>query len=50
MNEEEVGKILEDFEKQGIVYKRWDVKKQDYVWCKTEYGEELAKEMLKDET
>ena len=37
--------MLKVFEKEGLVFKTWDIKKQDYVWHKTEFGEQVAKEM-----
>ena len=45
MSEEEVKETLEWFESQGMLFKTWDIKKQDYVWHKTEYGREIAKKM-----
>jgi len=45
----EVEAILEDFEKNGLVYKRWDIRKNDYVWHTTEFGGEVAKELGLDE-
>ena len=43
--EESVADILKDFEKEGLIFKTWDVKKQDYVWHKTEFGHKVAKKM-----
>lgn len=45
MEESEVKKILEEFEEEGLIFKTWDIKKQDYVWHRTEFGHEVAKEM-----
>jgi len=44
-DEETVKDTLEWFEKEGMVFKTWDIKKQDYVWHKTEYGRKIAREM-----
>lgn len=35
---DEVEDILDSLEKDGLVWKRWDVVKQDYVWNVTEVG------------
>ena len=42
---ERVNEILKEFEEIGVVWKRWDVKKNDYVWYKTELGHDVAKDM-----
>ena len=42
---EEIEKILKEFEDLGVVWKRWDVKKNDYVWYRTELGHKVAKSM-----
>ncbi len=48
MNEQEVKEIIEEFEKEGLVFKTWDIKKQDYVWHKTEFGEEVYEHLVKE--
>ncbi len=45
MELKEVEKMLEEFEEQGLIFKTWDIKKQDYVWHKTELGHKVAEEM-----
>ena len=45
MEIEEVEKILKEFEEEGLVFKTWDIKKQDYVWHRTELGHKVAKEL-----
>ena len=45
MLESEVAKILDELERAGMIFKTWDVKKQDYVWHKTEFGRRMAKEL-----
>lgn len=45
LTKDDIERILGEFEEQGLVYKRWDIKKNDYVWSRTERGEQLAKEM-----
>ena len=45
LSDEEVEKILKEFEENGLCFKTWDIKKQDYVWHKTEFGRKVAKEL-----
>ncbi len=45
ISEARVNEILDEFEREGIVWKRWDVKRNEYVYFKTEFGHQLAKKM-----
>ena len=45
MEEKEVEQILDELERDGLVFKLWDVKRQEFIWHKTEYGHKIAKEM-----
>ena len=39
----EVENILYQLEQKNLVFKTWDIKKQDYVWHMTESGDELGR-------
>ena len=43
----EVENILYQLEQKNLVFKTWDIKKNDYVWHHTESGRELAEKLEK---
>ena len=43
----EIESILYQLETKGLVFKTWDIKKQDYIWHMTESGNEIASEITK---
>lgn len=45
LSTKEVEDILLDFEKHGLVWKRFDVKTQEFVYYRTDLGHKIAQEM-----
>lgn len=43
----EIEAILYQLETKGLVFKTWDIKKNDYVWHMTESGNDIAAEITK---
>jgi hypothetical protein len=41
----QVEEILYELEQKGLVFKTWDIKKNNYVWHMTESGNELAEKI-----